>query len=98
VFALSSAMVFLHKVVGINQAPPMPTVTLPVPWHWAHGLPPASLPDPPHTRQMLSPVPGVPAGASSPGLGAGAPLCKLVLSVPEAPGSLLVMVSSLLAF
>src|SRR4051812_42840625 len=45
----------------------MPTVTLPVPPQTGHA-PLAARPLPPQLGQTSSPVPGVPAGASSPGL------------------------------
>ena len=50
-----------------SHAPPMPTFTTPLPWHSGHA-PAPSLPLPPQRGQTSSPVPGVPAGASSPGL------------------------------
>jgi hypothetical protein len=45
----------------------MPRVTLPVPSHSGHG-PRSTRPLPPQRGQTVSPVPGVPRGASSPGL------------------------------
>ena len=45
----------------------MPAVMKPVAPQATHGLPTSSLPEPPHFSQGFSPVPGVPAGASSPG-------------------------------
>lgn len=49
-----------------RQAPPMPTVTLPVPWQ-SGQVPDAVLPLPPQLGQTPSPVPGAPGGAWSPG-------------------------------
>lgn len=45
----------------------MPSMTLPVPPQFGQSAPLAFLPLPLQTGQMSSPVPGVPAGASSPG-------------------------------
>lgn len=50
----------------------MPVVTLPVPAQFVQALP-RTVPLPWHTGQMFSPVPGVPGGASSPGLSGGLP-------------------------
>jgi hypothetical protein len=52
------------------HAPPTMAVTTPVPWQSGQAVAP-SLPLPPQRRQTVSPVPGVPAGASSPGFMAG---------------------------
>jgi len=51
----------------------MPVVIFPVPEQLPQGVAPTR-PDPWHTGQIFSPVPGVPAGASSPGLSGPAPL------------------------
>jgi len=48
------------------QPPPIPVVILPVPEQFAQDRPPLR-PVPLHTGHTFSPVPGVPAGASSPG-------------------------------
>jgi len=45
----------------------MPAMTLPLPWQFRQTSPPACRPLPPQAGQTFSPVPGVPAGASSPG-------------------------------
>jgi hypothetical protein len=50
------------------QPPPMPCTTLPLPSQFGHSEPSLRIPDPPHTSHRSSPVPGVPAKASSPGL------------------------------
>ncbi|CAI08066.1 hypothetical protein ebA3440 [Aromatoleum aromaticum EbN1] len=47
-------------------APPIPSMTTPVPPHSAQGLP-STTPVPLQARQVFSPVPGVPGGAWSPG-------------------------------
>src|SRR5690606_14198511 len=49
-----------------RQAPPIPSITLPVPPQFSHGLL-LIRPVPRQTGQTSSPVPGVPGGASSPG-------------------------------
>ncbi len=62
-----------RSIPAAGQAPPMPTVTRPVPAHCVQGCASLPLPVPPHARQVSSPVPGVPGAASSPGAsGAGA--------------------------
>lgn len=80
---------------GLLQAPPTPTMTFPLPLQDRHGTLPTR-PEPPHSRQMPSPVPGVPAGASSPGFRTSrgveiGPLAGLPADAPnissEAPGS-----------
>jgi hypothetical protein len=50
------------------QAPPMPRTMRPVPSQFGQLSPRADFPLPLHCGQMSSPVPGVPGGASSPGL------------------------------
>jgi len=55
------------------QPPPIPVVTLPVPEQFTHVFA-LTRPLPLQTGQMFSPVPGVPAGASSPGFNGGAPV------------------------
>jgi uncharacterized protein (DUF1697 family) len=52
---------------GEAQAPPIPSITLPVPSQTGQGVPSCS-PVPLQCRQRFSPVPGVPGAASSPGL------------------------------
>jgi hypothetical protein len=54
------------------QAPPMPRTMRPVPSQFGQAPPRAALPEPLHSGQISSPVPGVPGGASSPGLVRGA--------------------------
>ena len=54
-----------------NQPPARPTVTLPLPPQVLQG-PLAICPLPPQSRHMFSAEPGVPGGASSPGLMPGA--------------------------
>lgn len=69
----------------------MPTVIFPVPSHSGHGDP-FNVPSPPQVRHTSSPVPGVPAGASSPGLMGGVGAEGRAPSAPagwsEAPGDL----------
>ena len=82
----------LHMVHA--QAPPKPTVTLPLPLQDGHD-PFAARPEPPHSRQMASPVPGVPSAASSPGLiasggletGCTADFSDVASMSSDAPGS-----------
>jgi hypothetical protein len=62
----------------------MPTLTWPVPSHSGH-VTPATRPLPPQRGQTVRPVPGVPSGASSPGL-IGVPLGALPPGWSEAPG------------
>src|SRR3954453_17499447 len=45
----------------------MPTVTTPLPLQVGQGVPAFARPLPPQSGQTVSPVPGVPAGAWSPG-------------------------------
>jgi hypothetical protein len=55
---------------GAGHAPPTMAVTMPVPPHSGQASLP-TFPLPPQRRQTVSPVPGDPAGASSPGLVSG---------------------------
>jgi hypothetical protein len=54
---------------AINQAPPIARMIFPVPPQFSQRSP-LIFPDPEHFGQTSSPVPGVPGGASSPGLAA----------------------------
>ena len=56
-----------YKRPTSNYPPAMPSMTFPVPSQFGHRLP-STLPLPLQFGQRFSPVPGVPAGASSPGL------------------------------
>src|SRR5690348_6054948 len=56
-----------HAPYRLDQAPPIALITFPLPPQFGHWVTPMR-PLPPHSRQVASPVPGVPGGASSPGL------------------------------
>jgi hypothetical protein len=64
----NSATPRMGKDVRDAQPPPMPSLTLPVPLQFGHVPPACALPVPLQAGQRSSPVPGVPGGASSPGL------------------------------
>src|SRR5207248_5344542 len=64
-----------------THAPPIALMTLPEPPQFGQ-VPLPRRPVPPQSPHTASPVPGVPGGASSPGLSAGAVSCSVAPAPP----------------